>query len=235
MIRQVLSYLIFYTLSTSSFAQQKPLPFVAVKNVSNKIIVNWTNEYTKPITALNIQRSFDSLKNFKTIGSVLSPQSIENGYIDANAPYNKMYYRVFIAFEGGLYAYSNTARPIKDTSKFEEITEEQSPWLKVNENENALLMPDGRPKITYPSQTIYTLKDNNILIHLLNSNQRNYSVKFYDESNNLLFEIKKVKEDDIIIEKVNFGHTGWFHFELFEDGELIESNKFQILKAIKGL
>jgi hypothetical protein len=235
MIKQTVIAVFLFFSCHILFAQKKPLPNITVKNIGDKIIISWVNDYTKPITTLNIQRSFDSLKNYKTVGSVLSPQSKENGYADNNAPYNKMYYRVFVAFEGGLYAYSNIERPVKDTTRIIENIDQQMPWLRVKDNDSSLLMPNGKPKITYPSQTIYTLKDNNIIIHLQNTDTKKYSVKFYDEANNLLFEIRKVKEDDIIIEKVNFGKTGWYHFELFEDGELIESNKFQIQKAIKGL
>jgi hypothetical protein len=218
-------------------AQQKPLPIIAVKNIGNKIIVSWVNDYIKPITTLNIQRSFDSLKNYKTVGSVLSPQSRENGFADANAPYNKMYYRVFIAFEGGSYVYSNTARPIKDTAAKNNINinDDKYPWMVVANNDSSLILQPNKPNKTYPSSNIFTAKDNNIIIHLKDASTTKYSVKFYDETEKFLFELKKIKEDYLIIEKVNFVHAGWFRFEIYEDGELIEENKFQILKEVKKL
>jgi hypothetical protein len=234
MTKQFFIFLIFISASIYAFAQQKPLPVIMVKNINNKIIVSWVNDYTKPITTLNIQRSYDSLRNYKTAGSVLSPQSRENGYADVNAPYNKMYYRVFVSFEGGTYAYSNIMRPIKDTTKYNN-TEDKFPWMKVADRDSGFIEPPSKPTITYPSSLIFTSKDNNIVIHLSETATRKYSVKFFDETEKFLFEIKRIKEDYLIIEKVNFVHTGWFNFEIYEDGELLEKNKFQITKDAKKL
>ena len=50
---------------------------------------------------------------------------------------------------------------------------------------------------------------------------------------NFLFELTKVNEEYLILEKVNFVHSGWFHFEVFENGKLIERNKFLVSKDIK--
>ncbi len=235
MAKQFFIFFISILSVVNSLAQQKGLPNIAVKNISNKIIVSWVNEYEKPITTLNIQRSFDSLKNFKTVGSVLSPQSKENGFADANAPYNKMYYRVFIAFEGGSYAYSNIARPIKDSTSRIADGDGKYPWMIVNGNDSSMILTSTKSGKTYPSSTIYSAKDNNVVIHLTNVDTKKYSVKFYDDTEKFLFEIKRIKEDFLIIEKVNFVHTGWFRFEIYEDGELIEDNKFQILKDTKKL
>ena len=224
----------FFILSNILFAQDKPLPFIQVKNLNNKIVVSWINDYTKPITALNIQRSYDSLQNYTTIGSVLSPQSRENGFADANFPYNKMYYRVFVSFEGGSYIITASARPVKEFYVADNALSEKYPWL-VSNKDSGIVFPPSKPQITYPSNTIFTAKDNNIIIHLVNAETKKYSVKFFDETEKFLFELTKLKEEYLIIEKVNFVHTGWFRFELYENGLLIETNKFQILKEIKKL
>jgi hypothetical protein len=235
--------MLFFMCFGNSYAQNDTLPFLNIKSVGTRVIVSWKQNYKKVIATLNIQRSYDSLKNFRTIGEVLSPQSVENGFIDANPPYRKMYYRIFVAFEGGTYEYSKTYRAKKDTSKnivadkqfpTTMVPEEKLPWLVLKPGEVNLSL-DEKPKITYPSQRIYTLKDNNVLITLPNTNTIKYSIKFYDEMDKFLFEIKRVKEDNFIIEKVNFGRSGWYKFEVFENGELIESNKFQIVKPLKGL
>ena len=225
---------LFFILSNILFAQDKPLPFIQVKNLNNKIVVSWINDYTKPITALNIQRSYDSLQNYTTIGSVLSPQSRENGFADANFPYNKMYYRVFVSFEGGSYIITASARPVKEFYVADNALSEKYPWL-VSNKDSGIVFPPSKPEITYPSNTIFTAKDNNIIIHLVNAETKKYSVKFFDETEKFLFELTKLKEEYLIIEKVNFVHAGWFRFELYENGRLLENNKFQILKEVKKL
>jgi hypothetical protein len=243
MHKQLFSFLFFVIFFCSNTkAQNDTLPNLNIKSVGTRVIVSWKQNFKKVITTLNIQRSYDSLKNFRTIGEVLSPQSIENGFIDANAPYRRMYYRIFVAFEGGTYLYSKTYRAKKDTSKNTSgnvqlpttVVEENFPWL-VTKPSNINLDLDGKPVITYPSQRIYTLKDNNVIISLQDVKTKNYSIKFYNELDKLLFEIKRVKEDNFIIEKVNFGKSGTYKFEIYENGELLESNKFIILKPQKGL
>jgi hypothetical protein len=55
-----------------------------------------------------------------------------------------------------------------------------------------------------------------------------YTIKFYDEENNFLFELKDLKNASFILDKSNFFHAGWFKFELFEDNKLVEKNKLQL-------
>ena len=225
-------FVFFIILSNILFAQERPLPFIQVKNLNNKIVVSWVNDYNKIITALNIQRSYDSLQNFTTIGSVLSPQSRENGFADVNFPYSKMYYRVFVSFEGGSYIITPPARPVKEAYSIDNTSNDRFPWFG---KDSSLMFAPSKPGITYPSSTIFTAKDNNIIIHLEDAASKKYSAKFFDETEKFLFELTKLKEEYLIIEKVNFVRTGWYRFELYENGLLIENNKFQILKEVKKL
>lgn len=265
-MKQRIGYIfLFCFLKMVAWAQQAPLPAITVKTVNNSVIVSWVNDYTKPVTTINIQRSYDSLKNFSTIGSVLSAQSRENGYTDVNPPFKKMYYRIFIAFEGGSYVITNPSKPVKDEVVLADADEnlEQYPWyvnvngvakiyspadkaatIKNNNinkpsitlpNKADVNIPPVKPTITYPSNTIFTAKDNNVVIHLPNYATSKYTAKFFDENETFLFELKKLNEEYLIVEKVNFVRTGWFRFELYENGTLIEDNKFQILKDAKKL
>jgi hypothetical protein len=207
---------------------QEILPGISVRNNNGKIIVSWKNEYQQNVTTINIQRSYDSLNNYSTIGSVLNPLNKENGYADLTAPYNKMYYRVFIAFEGGSYLLSKPVRPVKDTASFTQ-NKVLYPW-QVN--------PGADPSIQVPpvtngfiaSKTVFTARDNNVVIHLADVESKKYTVKFFDELDNLLFELPQVKEDYLIVDKVNFKRSGWFYFEVFENGKSIEKSKFFIAK-----
>ena len=231
MMKPSILFAVFFILTNILFAQERPLPFIQVKNLNNKIVVSWINDYNKPITALNIQRSYDSLQNYTTIGSVLSPQSRENGFADVNFPYSKMYYRVFVSFEGGSYIITPPARPVKEVYATDNTSNDRFPWYG---KDSSIVFP-SKPGITYPSNTIFAAKDNNIIIHLEDAATKKYSVKFFDETEKFLFELTKLKEEYLIIEKVNFVRTGWYRFELYENGLLIENNKFQILKEVKKL
>jgi hypothetical protein len=233
-------FLLLLLLCASPFLEaQEILPGISVRNANGKIIVSWRNEYEKPVSTINIQRSYDSLANYSTIGSVLNPQNKENGYADLTPPYSKMYYRVFIAFEGGSYLISTPAKPTKDTGMSSTVTVKY-PWQIDPSADPALVIPPpaipnipvtpNTPVIPYPSKWVFTARDNNVVIHLPEVEIKKYSVKFFDEGDNLLFELTNLKDDYLIIEKVNFKKSGWYHFDLFENGRSVEKNRFFIAK-----
>jgi hypothetical protein len=238
---------------------QEILPNITVKNYNGKIIISWKNGYPLEVKNISIQRSFDSSKNFTTIGSVLNPQNLENGFVDEKPPYNKMYYRVFISFDAGAYVFSESVRPVKDMPFPSPIIATDGTNMPVDVTKepvtatNTVSNPDflhndprsGRPNnhseniktepITYPSRRIFTAKDNNVVIHLDNIETRKYTVRFFDDDNKPLFELNRIKDDYLIIEKVNFLRAGWFYFEVYDNGKLVEKNKFYIPKDGKIL
>lgn len=255
---------LFFVLSALSFcgnvSAQEVLPRITVKNFNGKIIVSWLNDYKEPVSNIIIQRSYDSLKNYTSIGTVLNPLNKENGYADANPPYTKMYYRLSISFEGGKYIITAPVRPVKDIIPAEEDEPEdvltfRYPWqanpitdssagqinlpIKDSIKKAPPLIPQPEMPVikkepTYPSQRIFTARDNNVVIHLPDAVSKKYSVKFYDELNKFLFELTKLHEEYLILEKVNFIRAGWYYFELFEGDKSIEKNKFYIGKDGKN-
>lgn len=228
---------------------QKILPGITVSNISNKIIVSWKNEFADSVVTLNIQRSYDSLNNYSTIGSVLNPTSIENGYTDPNPPYSKMYYRVFIAFAGGKYIISKPVRPVKelvadspgqqryawqadqiaDTSQSIEEPPPAKTVLPPAENNK----PPAEPEFVYPSKKIFTSKMSSIVIQLQDAAFKNYHVKIFDDNEKPALVLTKIKEDFLILDKMNFMHSGWFSYELYDGAKLIEKGRFFVPKDSK--
>lgn len=240
--KKYILFFIAFTLSAVAKAQQV-LPDITVKNINGKIVVSWQNQYTIPATTINIQRSYDSLRNFSTIGSVLNPENKENGYADENPPYNKMYYRLFISFQGGSYILTKPARPVKesqqsvsDSTSAQHVNpfEDSSINIPPNPTPNINTPVIVKPVITYPSRRVYTSKDNGVILHLPDAPLKKYTIKFFDDQDNMIFELTKLKEEFLIIEKVNFGRSGWYHFELYDSGELVEKNKFFVPKDTKS-
>jgi hypothetical protein len=262
MIRLRYIFFLFLISTGSRSLCQDTLPKISVKNISNKIIVSWKNNYGANISTINIQRSYDSIKNFTTIGSVLEPMNRENGFVDNKEPTAYVFYRVFVAFEGGRYIFSKSYRPVKDSAvgnsyeienrrevntpaSTESITSIPAPITKAIAGTTPgtklyrvppplPLPPPPTPKNLFvASKFIYTGKDNNIILDLVMVSGNRFSVKFFDEKDNMIFEIKKIAEPYLIIEKVNFKHAGWFYFKLFDNGILKEKNKFYIPKEGK--
>jgi hypothetical protein len=185
---------------------------------------------------------------------VLNPQNTENGFVDEKPPYNKMYYRVFISFDAGAYVFGESERPVKETThplpivNLDELKVIPPPEKTVSRpgtytdrNRPPVAKDPVRPGteiktevITYPSRRIYTAREGNIQLNLANAEAKKYSVRFFDEADKPLFELNKIKDDLLIIEKVNFLHAGWFYFEVYESGKLIERNKFYIPKDGKN-
>jgi hypothetical protein len=223
-MRKFLIACIYLSIAVSAKTMaQDTLPNIRVKNLNGRIIISWKNAYPVKISNINIQRSFDSLKNYTTIGTVLNPQNIENGFADVKPPYNKMYYRVFVAFEGGNYVYTRSCRPVKDTSR-----------LSSAVKDTVIITEPPKPAGYVPSKHIYTSKDNTVVLNLPQAPQKKYLVKFFDEDDNFVFEITKIPEPYLVLEKVNFMHAGWFFFELYENGTLIEKHKFFVPKDGKA-
>lgn len=76
-----------------------------------------------------------------------------------------------------------------------------------------------------PSPYVYTNNFGNLVISLNNTQHKRYSLFIYSGMK-LLINLTNIKEDKIILEKSNFYHSGWYDFELYCDGIILEKNKF---------
>ena len=93
-----------------------------------------------------------------------------------------------------------------------------------------VLKPFVPREIYKPSRYVFTERDGNVTILVPDAENRNYSIKFFTDNNTPLFEIGKVKESPLLIDKVNFLQAGWYKFELYEDGKLKEKHKLYVPK-----
>ncbi|MEO7307261.1 MAG: hypothetical protein ABIR78_01820 [Ferruginibacter sp.] len=255
--------------SSGNLFAQDTLPAFTVKNSKGKISVSWQNNYSKEVKGITIQSSFDSLKKYSSLKTVPNPADAVNGFFDTDVPYEKMFYRLFIVFDSGVYFFTPSKRPeidpkfdlqksltkIREANKAiatasnktdkivipvprkEETANSKSPKPAKPEGQPISQTEEVKPEIIIKkepvstvSRYIYTAKDNNIVINLPDFSTNKYLVKFYDEENRSLFELNKITEGFLIIEKVNFLHAGWFFFEIYKNEALLEKNKFYIPK-----
>lgn len=221
---------LFFTASLSFAQYSDTLPNISVQNKGNgKIVVSWINPF-KVVKQISVQRSFDSLKNFKTINSVPYPMTYNNGIVDARAITSDMFYRVYVLLDSGKYFFSPSKRPVWDTAR-RKITKDEF-QVPVNGKPNTGKPP--KPEFV-PSPRVFTEKSGNLTLSLPNASaEKPYSLKFFEEDGKPIFELKKITESFLMLEKVNFRHSGWFLFELYENGVLIEKHKFLIPKETKG-
>ena len=237
-----LSFLFTLFIFSCVLKAQDTLPDFTLKNVgNNRIVISWTNRY-QVVKQISIQRSFDSLKNFKTILSVPDPMNKKNGFVDTKAPNDHMFYRLFIMLDGAMYIFSAVKKPLVDSAKTEMTTIERKKLdpFSIDVNRPVTVMDstlknmsiDNRPKpdIFIQSNYVYTSSDGNVHLTLPMATEKKYSVKFYEDDYTFLFEIKQVKDPSVIIDKTAFYHSGWFRFELYEDDKLKEKHKFFLKK-----
>jgi hypothetical protein len=107
-VRKLISFIILLLFINTSNAQDT-LPNFTLVERGNKVIISWVNPF-QSIIQLNVQRSFDSLKNFRTIYSAPSPQLPQNGFSENKMPSNRVFYRIFYVFEGGSYFFSRSLK-----------------------------------------------------------------------------------------------------------------------------
>jgi hypothetical protein len=287
----------FLLLTQVSLAQvpvaQKPLPeFSVTTRGGGKIIIGWQNAYPV-VTQISIQRSFDSLRNYKTILTVPDPNVLQNGFVDTKAPTEFQFYRLFIVLDSGKYFFTRPKRAILDTSRVIGVTDrpaQQRPqdngrvipqpardknnvpviekpaeperilFLKkadtllgqlperdikrlrdsilhktkdtlVYKTADTLLIKPFVPKEVYkPSMFVFTTRDGNVTVALPDVSSKKYLLKFFEMDSTPLFELKQIKESPLTLDKANFLHSGWFRFELYENGVLKEKHRFFIPK-----
>lgn len=92
-----------------------------------------------------------------------------------------------------------------------------------------LIKPFGpKPAPWKPSKYIFINKYGYVAIQLAKAAHNQYKVIFYDDAGTELFRIKHVKEADLVLDKANFIHAGWFFFEIYENDKFLERNKFYL-------
>lgn len=220
-------------------AQTDTLPkFKAIKK-DGEITISWINGF-KNAAQMNIQRSKDSLRNFSTIHSLPNPNVKTYSFVDKTAKNDSVYYRIFVLFEGTNYIFTPSKHLFVDTSKKtvaaprvtttpekEKLKEEKTKEEKPKEEK----APPPPPKpVWVPSVHIFTGDDGNAVIKIPDALSKKYSIKFMKEDGSVLFTVPQVKETYLTLDKVNFLKSGWYYFELMEDGKLKEKNKFLITR-----
>jgi len=233
MMNKLLLTLMIISTAGLHAAGQDTLPKFTLRNVGgNRIIVGWTNPFDN-IRQLSIQRSFDSSFGFKSIMTVPDPTTPQNGYVDTKANNDHMYYRLYILLDKGLFFFSNVKKPVLDTLQ---KNDPNTPVGKLNFVDslmglNTITSNKNRPPAGFtPSLYVFTSKDGDIRVNLPDDPKSKFGIKFFDNDNNFLFEIKEARSRSFKLDKADFYHAGWFRFELYEDGKLLEKHKFFIEK-----
>ena len=102
--------------------------------------------------------------------------------------------------------------------------------LSYNTADTLVIKPFVPKEVYRPSKFVFTEKDGNVRIALPLAEEKKYSIKFFDDGAAPVMEIKQIKDPQLMLDKSNFIHAGWFKFELYEDGVLKEKHRLYIPK-----
>jgi hypothetical protein len=218
--------ILFLFISAVGFTQDTLPKFSVTSAGSNRTIIGWVNTYGL-VKQISVQRSFDSLSNFKTILNVADPNSRQNGFADTKAPSDRMFYRLFVVLGQGQFFFTAAKRPVVDTFSLT-----KNGLINKGKDSLNIGIKPGVPRRSdfIPSFYVYTNKDGYLFVNLPDADKKKYRIKFYEEDDSFLFELKNIKEPALTLDKANFMHAGWFKFELYNDEKLVEKNKFFLAK-----
>jgi hypothetical protein len=231
LMKKILLFTLLLFCFQCSWSQQDTLPRFSVRNVgNNRIVIGWVNGYQQ-VKQISIQRSFDSLNFYKTILSVADPGAVQNGYVDTKAPNDHMYYRLFIMLDQGSFLTTPAQRPKLDTAnKNAVVNPAQGATGDPAKQDSAKLVTAVKKPLYVPSVYVYTNRDGYLFVNLPDADQKKYRIRFFEEDDTFLFELKNIREAALTLDKANFLRAGWFKFELYNEEKLVEKNKFFLAK-----
>jgi len=265
-MRRIFVLLLIIPLSISIVHAQQKFRVGVSKIGDGKVKIEWVNPYGDSIVQLNIQRSWDSVKNYLTIFAPLSPELPQNGFIDPTG-YAGMYYRAFYVLEDGTFFFTKSVKTTSGSDFTNDVSEDSTRnknfRVTVHDDDTIIAQYNNyadykkfRDSIIYNTKdTLYSLTDADVLIRYYDNNirwvpsthvftntegyvqisladvpQKKYSLRFFDEKRKFLFTIKNVTQPQLMLDKTDFMRSGWFYFELSEDGKVKERNKFYLPK-----
>jgi hypothetical protein len=87
---------------------------------------------------------------------------------------------------------------------------------------------NGRENPGAVSGFIRREKNGDLVIVIPNAVREKYKIRFFDDDDHFLFEVRQIRDPLLIVEKYNFQHTGLFQYELYRENLLIERSTFLI-------
>jgi len=82
-----------------------------------------------------------------------------------------------------------------------------------------------------PSPFLFTNREGNVVVAMPQRNGGRFSVHFFLPEGTPLFQFDIQREPILILDKVNFQRSGWFDFEIRQDGQVKERNRIFIPKT----
>lgn len=112
MLRNSVCFLLFLLMAAKGFAQPILPDFSLKRGTQNQRVLAWRNGFGKAVTVLNIQRSADSVRDFRTIYSAEHPELEANAWTDTKPISGVDYYRIFYTLSDGMYYFTKAQKVV---------------------------------------------------------------------------------------------------------------------------
>jgi len=100
-------------------------------------------------------------------------------------------------------------------------------WIRIPDTPG---IKEGKHTDGPSSRYIRREKNSDLVIAVPDAENGRYRIRFFDDKDRFLFEIKQIRDSLLIVEKLNFQHAGLFQYELYRGESLVERNTFIIKK-----
>lgn len=212
----ILFIILSLTFSTQFVWAQPDLPNVAQLSRNGVNILSWINPYNVNTKAVFVERSSQIDTGYVSLGFVEDIENPTQFFIDPKPQAGDNYYRVVVQFKAGQEWRSNE---ILMTNAPESLIVSQNisnDSLKHLVKDLGVVTDMEQSIPTYtPSPYVYVNPYNgNVNIELEDALEEWYVVKFYDERDRLLFEIPRVNDVFVILDKRNFQKNGLHKFKI---------------------
>lgn len=148
---------------------QTALPDFKVENIGkNRYRITWNNPHGNNCVQINVQRSYDSLKNFRTIFAPISPELPQNGFVDAEGSSPLAYYRIFYVLDQGAYFFTASKHP------------------SINQDTGLNIMPEVKPRIT-PEVFITVIEKDSVFARFQDFEYRKFRDSINKKTRDTLF------------------------------------------------
>lgn len=211
-------------------ASQDTLPSFSATIRSGKVIVSWVNPY-EDIVQITVQRSYDSLKGFRSILTIPDPKTPVNGWLDAMAPDTRQFYRLYVQRGGGRFYLTAPRRPFVDSSRTVrfELARNTKSGIRFTDGisvDDSIRLGIEQPKNLYkPSEYVFSDPEGNVSLSFPEAGRKKYRIQFLMPDGKPYLTVDNLKEPMLTLDKANFQRSGWYEFDVYEDGNLKERNK----------
>lgn len=111
MIEKKIGLLVLICCISAALYAQPALPdFNIIKGPKQQTVISWKNNFGSRLQVLNIQRSTDSVRGFRTIYSVSNMALEANAYTDNKPAPGADYYRLYYMLAGGSYYFTKAKK-----------------------------------------------------------------------------------------------------------------------------